>query len=462
MKVITIFTQTLPAKLAGSFLLLLTILLSTSCEDPSSIGLDLDPNSNQIGVYYQEIPLTAQVLIQDSLSTTNTANLVVGYQESDYFGKTEGIGYSRLFFNRDVPFPNENAVLDSVRLVFNVRMVLADELNTPKTLHVHLLEEQIRDVEYYNFSSVRHQENPVLTASFNFAQRQDTIVGVKVSNEFTDMLFDEIKSKRYFTDIFTFRQFLPGIALKSEKSENTAFTIRPGNNTGLIFFYRNQGDSVSKAYPIATGINSNLARHFSEVKSDRSGTPTEVITQKLTAYNTGDNVGMKGLLGMLIKLDTRPLEAFLDTLQNATFNQVILEMGPVKAFPESKRPPQFQIMYFTDQTNRVLRRQDGFPMSVQPDGRIQVDPTTNEPYYPAAQPESWTPALLAMNFENRLYSQFLTSHVNAVYRKNLPRRDYLLYPGTSTTDDGRNTLREYIMNKNEIKLKIFYSKTQSL
>ncbi len=449
--------MTWSAKLTAILFIVLTI--TTSCEDPSNIGLELDPENNQIGVFYQEISLSASVVLQDSLNTTNSGLLVYGNEESDFFGKTESIGYSRLFFNRDLARPRENAVLDSVRFLFNIREVLTADTINPKTINVHLLTEQIRDVDYFNFSSVAYEPTPSFSATFDFTDRQDTIVSTKINNALTEEMFAELKNGRYFQDIFAFREFLPGLAFKAEEGENVGFTTLVGNNTGFIFYFTNEGDTISRAYPIATGINFNLARHFSQVINDPIGSPIEVVTKPTTAYDLGQFAGGKSTFGMYIKLDMSPLDEFLDTLVNANFNQVTLEMGPVLNYSPNRLPPQFHIMFFTNETNEVLFRTDGRPMAVQPEGRIQVDPTTSEPIFS----EGDQPSLLFFAKDEKNYKQFITSHINAVYRKKMVRRDFLLYPGVSTQDRSFiQSLKDYVIDQNTIKLKIFYSRSRSL
>ncbi|WP_241126335.1 DUF4270 domain-containing protein [Cognataquiflexum nitidum] len=449
--------MTWPAKLSAVLFIVLTI--ATSCEDPSNIGLELDPENNQIGVFYQEISLSASVVLQDSLSTTNSGVLIYGNEESDFFGKTESIGYTRLFFNRDIARPKENAVLDSVRFLISMREVLTADTINPKTINIHLLTEQIRDVDYYNFSSVAYEPTPSFSASFNFTNRQDTIVSTKIDNALTQEIFAELKNGRYFQDIFSFREFLPGLAFKAEEGENVGFSTVIGNNTGFIFYFKNEGDTISRAYPIATGINFNLARHFSQVINDPTGTPTEVVTKPTTSYDLGQFAGGKSTFGMYVKLDMSPLDEFLDTLVNANFNQVTLEMGPLVNYSPNRLPPQFHMMFFTNETNEVLFRTDGLPMAVQPDGRLQVDPITSEPSFSQTD----LPALLTFVKDEKNYKQFITSHMNAVYRKKMVRRDFLLYPGVSTQDRSIiQSLRDYVIDQNTIKLKIFYSRSRSL
>ncbi|MCL6261106.1 DUF4270 domain-containing protein [Aquiflexum sp. TKW24L] len=451
--------MTWSAKLTAILFIVLTI--ATSCEDPSNIGLELDPENNQIGVFYIEIPLSASVVLQDSISTTNSGVLVFGNEESDFFGKTESIGYSRLFFNRDIARPTATAVLDSVRFLINMREVLTSDTINPKTINIHLLTEQIQDVNYFNFSSVAYDPNPLFSASFDFTNRQDTIVSTKINNALTQEIFSELKDGRYFQDIFAFRQFLPGLAFRAEEGENVGFSTNVGNNTGFIFYFKNEGDTVSRSYPIATGINFNLARHFSQVINDPSGTPLEVVTEKNRAYKLPEFLGSKATMGLQVKLDLSPLDIFLDTLSNVNFNQVTLEMGPLVDFSLIESPLTL-IPYFTNESNRILLRKDDFPMIVQPDGGPQVDPVTSEPAF------TYSAAHLFLTNTQNSYSQQLTSHINAVYRKKIKRTDYLLIPGfvnrqTQTiTQDFRINLKEYVVRQNTIKLKIFYSRSRSL
>jgi hypothetical protein len=450
--------MTWPAKLCAILFIVLTI---TSCEDPSNIGLELDPENNQIGVFYLEIPLSASVVLQDSVGTTNSGVLVFGNEQSDFFGKTESIGYSRLFFNRDITRPSATAVLDSVKFLFNMREVMTADTINPKTINVHLLTEQIQDINYFNFSSVTYDPTPLFSASFDFTKRQDTIVSTKINNALTQEIFAELKDGRYFKDIFAFRQFLPGLAFKAQKGENVGFSANVGNNTGFIFYFKNEGDTVSRAYPIATGINFNLARHFSQVINDPSGTPLEVVTEKNRAYRLPDFVGSKSTMGLQVKLDLSPLDVFLDTLFNVNFNQVTLEMGPLINFSLVKTPLTL-IPYFTNESNRIQLRKDSFPMIVQPDGGPQVDPFTNEPAF------TYSAAHLFLTNPQKSYNQQITSHLNAIYRKKINRTDYLLIPGfvnrqaQTITQDFRINLKEYVVRQNTMKLKIFYSRSRSL
>ena len=449
MKVITTFTQTLRAKLAIGLLISITVF--SACEDPSSIGLELDPNSNQIGVFYQEIPLTALVVRQDSVLTTNREALVFGGDISDFFGKTEATAYSRLLFNRDLIRPGANATLDSVRFNFNFRAVNGDDLSQSKTIKVHKLKEQIRDINYYSFNSLEFEEEPIFSSSFNFANRQDTLVFTKLeNNSFANELFEAIKDGAILRDNFTFREFVPGIAFKGDPTENVSYHLIPSTNTGFVFFFRNEGDTISRSFTVATGVNFNSARHFNQITVDPTGTPTEAVTENFVAYDLGGLAGSKNNTGLVVKLDMSPLDAFLDTLRNVTFNQVILELGPMKRNVATNRPPQLLQMFFTNETNRKLMGEGG-AFAVQSDNRPQFNEETGQPVV------GDFPAFLTHDREKNIYTQSITSHVSAVYRGNIQRRDFILYPLVPGSDEYRQSLREFVIDSRSPILKIYYS-----
>ena len=92
MIVITTFIQTLPVRFTVP--LLVALMGISACSDPSEIILD--PDNNQIGGFYTEIPISASMVLLDSFNTTRPGLLVAGVDVSPFFGRTESIAYSRL------------------------------------------------------------------------------------------------------------------------------------------------------------------------------------------------------------------------------------------------------------------------------------------------------------------------------------------------------------------------------
>tara|TARA_R110001592_G_scaffold9049_5_gene48596 strand:- start:62299 stop:63684 length:1386 start_codon:yes stop_codon:yes gene_type:complete len=459
LKAITISTQTLRVKFLGA--LCSIVIFAGACSDPSEIGLVLDPGSNQIGVFYEEISLSSFLVLEDSLNTTNQSRLVVGGDHSDIFGTTESIGYSRLSFNPGGTLPDDNAIFDSAIFNFNIVDLIADDFEVEKEFKVHRLLEAIEDTTYYSFDALDFEENTTL-AEGSFLLQADTVnqVSMDLNPDFAAELFGKLTSQDpAFDDIFAFRAYFPGIVIKGDPAQNTSISLAIGGGTGITMYYHYDGDTVSTSYP----INTIQSRHFNQVISDRQGTVTEQIDEKNVAYDVaGDKVGVKAGLGMLLKLDMDPLHEFLDTLENVTFNQILLEVGPVDEYPEGKNPYGALVMYFATDGGEFYRRDfDGSKVAVQGENNTQTGFDQDGNIVPVTGNQTG----LAFNTETGVYSNQITSYVNALYRSGLVKTDLFLYPNTPSTESGvvtydafKRSLKEFVVDKDQIKIKIYYSK----
>jgi len=454
-----------PAKLAA--VLSISVLMASSCTDPSDIGLELDPENNQLGVFYTEIPLSASMILLDSINTTNSNVLMAGGDVSPFFGTTEAIGFSRVNYvpyNRDIPAaarPNATSVLDSARFQFTItNQITANSFAENKTISVHRLLEPIRDITYYNNDKLAYDENPIALGSYRFQAGRDTIVSAALNPTLANDFFNRLKSNDpVFSDIFAFREFFPGIAIKGNVEEQAGIPISV-LNTGMVLFYRNEGDTISRRFLISTAES----RSFNHINNNRTGTPLEIVQQPKTPYDVGELVGFKANTGLVMQINTDPLKNFMDTLQNVVFNQVILEMGPIEASSEGFRPFNNLYMFYSEDNT-------GF-FSNPAYRRVERDPRQGQ-----RDPESASFSYLA---DSRIYRESITSYTNNLYRTGQDNRHLIIHPDNPDLPVGPNqtlssvqsvavsqsvqplnykeSLRQLVVNQNTIKLKVYYSK----
>jgi len=450
-------TYTLISQVKLAFGAILSTFLISSCSDPAVVGIELAPGNNQIGVFFQEFELPAQVVLLDSFNTTNQGVLIVGNEEDSFFGKTEGIGYSRLYIEATDDRPRADAILDSVLFSLDIVSVNGADLDKPKYYSIHELTEPFLDTVYYNYDELLFEPTPFSSGTVTFGETKDTTAIFPVKDDFAVELFGKMQSGNEFGDLFSFRKYFPGVAIKARAGDNTTAGVSLGFGTGLFFYYHYAGDTASIRYDITTASS----RSFNGVKSDRSGTPTQTVTEKGKNYDVGSLVGMKANLGMVIKLDTSPLDAFLDSLTGVTFNQADLIIGAIEPISKGQTPLPWLTAYFTDNTNEVISRpSDSQPLTVQADGQPQfeLDADGNE------QPSFIAPAVAAYDSEKKIYFMPITSHLNALLRQKIVRKDWLLYADTpyqnSPGDDFKRSFRQFLVNKSKIKVKVIYSKTR--
>ena len=395
----------------------------------------------------------------DSFNTTNQDVLVVGEDEDAFFGKTAATGYSRLYINTNTrdTIPKADALLDSAFFTLDVQGLDGTNLNQAKYFSVHKLQENILDTIYYNFDALQYESEAFASGEVIFGKETDSLVSLNVEDAFAEEIFSQLKEGIVFKDIFSFRDYFPGIAIKGREGDNTSVSVVLGTKTALKVYYHNVGDTTSKVYTIST----QSSRNFSGIVNDRTGTPTEVITEASTTYDVGPRVGIKSELGMIIKLDTSPFDEFLDTLSGVTFNQVSFEIGQIEEMAEGEFPISFLTMYFTDESNKFLKNPEGQFYTVQADGQPQVVTQADGTTRPAVQ--MYAP--LPYDAEKKIYKQQIASYFNALFRNNLERKDWLLYGGYAADskslakDPFRKSLRQFVVDKNKIKVKVIYSKT---
>ncbi len=426
-----------------------------ACSDPTTIGIELAPRNNQVGVIYKEFLLDAQVILLDSFITTNAGILIVGDEEDNYFGKTSSTAYTRMYIDESSERPKADAVLDSVFFKFATVSVNGSNLDKPKRYTVHRLSESILDTMYYNFSRLTYQPAPIVDAEIVFNNKKDTVVSVRVKNDFAEELFAKLKRGQEFDNLFSFRRYLPGVAIVPRKGDNTTAGFSLGGNTGITVYYHALGDTARLTY----NINTFSSRSFNGIESLREGTPTALITQYQKTYNTGNVVGMKSGLGLALKIDTSPIDSFLDSLSGVVFNQAYLTLGPLEPQDENNSPITGMVMKFVDSKNRVLLSTiNGAELHIQADGQAQVidDGKGN------LVPNNFflSSAILEYNPIDKLFRAGITSHMNSLFRKQLQRQDLLLYATTPQTgDDFKKSLRQFKVSKDKIKVTVIYSKT---
>ena len=447
---------TLPGKLAVTALL--SILLISSCSDPASVGLELAPGNNQIGVFYQEFNLDAQVVLLDSFNTVNSGVLVVGNETDEFFGKTEGTGYSRMYFDPNVERPIATAVLDSMFFLLDVVSVNGSNLDQSKTYSVHKLTEPILDTLYYNFNALSFEETPFSSIDFTFDEVKDTVIQMPVTEDFQNEFFGALKEGRgnEFDDLFTFREYFPGIAVKAKEGDNATIGVALGANTAIQVYYHDLGDTIAKRFD----VNTFSSRSLNGIKSDRSGTPTEIITESGKSYDVGQVVGMKSTLALAMRIDTSPIDAFLDTLSGITFNQALFSVGEIEEQDEENSPISGMVMIFVDNKNKPITSTiNGVALYVQTDGQPQVIPDENGDEVPNNLFAS--SAILRYDAETKIMQAGITSHINAIFREQLQRQDWLLYASTPQTgDDFKRSMRQFKVNKDKIKVQVIYSKSR--
>ena len=187
------FIQTLPAKLLS---LAAIFIILNACTDPAEVGLEIDPDRNKFGVFYTEIPLSASQVFLDSTNTTNTGTLIAGsYSDSD-FGSIDASGFTNFGYALAKPTLDQETIYDSLVLELRVNSLFGNRTSA-KDIQVFRLVEDISPLDsviYFSRDQLASENISLGENTFNFETRVDTLITIKLEDDFGNDLFNHIKN----------------------------------------------------------------------------------------------------------------------------------------------------------------------------------------------------------------------------------------------------------------------------
>lgn len=206
---------------------LLTLLISLfvlgSCENPTSIGLDVQPDDEIIGVLTDTLTLHAVTLKDDSARSNSFNQTTFGLLDDPVIGKTKADLALAIGKPTTVPRIREDAEIDSVILVLPYgNEYFGDSVNSSFTLQVRQLAEAYTDGNYSDKTWSVNDEVLATKLVKRFAYK-DTLRVYKYVDE-KDSLMDVDPQLRmalppaFFKDLFS--ESIDSASISTEKGFN--------------------------------------------------------------------------------------------------------------------------------------------------------------------------------------------------------------------------------------------------
>ncbi len=313
---------------SGLLTLLVSLFILGGCNNPSGVGLDVDPNIALNSLVIDTSTVTAKLLKQDSIIANGTELSVLGYFKDPLFGTTT----SNIAVALTLPSTNytfgKNPVLDSAVLVLPFAGFYGDSLNTNYTVEVRQLNEVLYNdapKTYYNTKKWAFKSTLIGSKNFRAAYKDSIIIqSILVGKKDTiKKVIPQLRIKLDPTFISTnilktdslnllsnkiFNNYIKGLYISLNKSTTT-------NNGGIFLlntytqgaakldlFYKKTSttgttDTVNVQLPIA----GSTGYAVSELTWDLNGTAVQTELQNTSKNST--NLYIKGLSGTQIKID---------------------------------------------------------------------------------------------------------------------------------------------------------------
>jgi len=282
---------------------LLVGLIAVSCTDPNTIGLEVQPTSDNIiisdtsSINWQ----TSATESVDSLRTDEALSLILGEIDDSDFGNNRSSFYSQILLTDNNTDLGTNPTVDSVVMSYTYSGYYGD-LADFTSIDVLVLQDNIyKDSVYYSTSF------PIPTPAGmsyieSFSVSNDTekpLLKVKLNNDFGDLILD--LENEGLKDNEVFLENFKGISVVAS-AQNTMLYLNPdGSNSFLKIYYHNEdSDSLSLDFELG-GDASRINLFNPKPLSNLTQVAGKVYIQSMAGYKSKISITNKDSIRSLLE-----------------------------------------------------------------------------------------------------------------------------------------------------------------
>lgn len=281
--------------------LLISLFLFASCENTSTIGLEIDPASAVKGTLVDTVTISSRTLLDETTTTYGLTRHPLGFLNDPVYGTTESSMAMAVNLPSDAYEFGKEAVLDSAILVLSYGGEFYGDSTANYNFQVHQLSSNIMNATSLQYNATFPHESTLLgskagrifpTTPFKVT---DVVVGaadtlktvtpqvrIKLDNSFVQNNILGLSEATLKTNT-KFRDAFKGLSVQVDKSTlngtgGLMFFDFAGTNSALVLYYKKQNettttnrDTVSVNFP----INNNSGFIAASIKHDYTGTPIQ-------------------------------------------------------------------------------------------------------------------------------------------------------------------------------------------
>jgi len=237
-------------------------LIAVSCTDPNTIGLEVQPTSDNITISdtssfnWQ----TTQTESEDSLRTDEALNLILGGLDDSEFGLNNAGFYTQILLTENNTDLGSNAVVDSVVMSYTYSGYYG-ELENFTSLDVLILEEDIyKDSVYYSTSYVIPVPAGMsYVESFSVSEdgSESPSLTIRLSDSFGQEILD--LQNEGLKDNETFLENFKGISVVAS-GQNTLLYLNPSGSNSFLKIYYHNDESTADTLSLDFELGGDAAR----------------------------------------------------------------------------------------------------------------------------------------------------------------------------------------------------------
>ncbi|MBT3611781.1 MAG: DUF4270 family protein [Flavobacteriales bacterium] len=266
-------------------------LIAASCTDPNTIGLEVQPTSDNIIISETSSFnwQTTQTDSEDSLRTDEALNLILGGIDDSQFGLNNAGFYTQILLTENNTDLGTNPIVDSIVMSYTYSGYYGD-LENFTSLDVLILQEDIyKDSVYYSNSyQISSLGGMSYVESFSVSEdaSESPSLTIRLSDSFGQEILD--LQNEGLKDNEAFLENFKGISVIAS-AQNTMLYLNPtGSNSFLKIYYHNEqsgSDTISLDFELGgDAARINLFNHKPLVNLNQE--EDKVYIQSMAGYKT--------------------------------------------------------------------------------------------------------------------------------------------------------------------------------
>jgi len=403
----------------------------TSCEDPSFVGLEVQPPGDRFIVEsYRDEMISTSVWKRDSVFAMDHPRSLLGVMDDPLFGRLSASFLTQIGVF-DVADFGSDRVADSLILYLFYTGTYGGE-NGPQEITVYEITENIdHQVNYFsNFDAAEMIYDPDVLAVHTINPAEgDTLIAIPITSaRFQDKLL--FAPDTVTQSIGAFLSYFKGVYVKADlvDGDGAIFTVNLNHpDSKLSLFYRNDTPDTSFRYDFIINQNANRVNLFEQDYS------TAVFHDDISQTATDDSVCyVQGAAGVMGRLDFDLLHTWRDSMP-VSINMARLYLPVDESAIDEKYPLPARISLFE-------KDEDGRLFGV-------IDLSLGDQYFGGTY-----------NTEEGYYSMNITNWVQAFVREKKTDKSLYVSIRESGTTASRAVLRNSKHSLGGARLEITYTK----
>lgn len=297
-------------------------------------------------------------VLLDTVETSGTGNLLIGYYQDDSFGKITSNSYFQIGIPDCLNVKNDDTY-DSLNLVIRYNKYSFGDTTTSQCISVHQLTENIEyDYNDVITSNTSFSYNPDQIGSIIYTPKPNNSIdtlAIKISDQIGLDLFAKLRdNSEVLADTESFRNYFHGMVLIADDAyEGSIIGFKANENDLKLILYTSRGTFNSEKINYEFCLNSP-SKQFNNIKHDFTSTQLENLLEQrneLASDETGGFAFLQGGIGLAIRVDFPSLQEILLYKRGKIAEAQLSVVPSPNSYIDSDLPSALNI-YESDRLNR--------------------------------------------------------------------------------------------------------------